>query len=70
MPWGSWINELPTEFFPVVQLGAFAAGAGFASAAAGAWRAAPPRVVLEDDTASSTGPTTERRLPRTMAIPR
>lgn len=30
MPWGSWINELPTEFFMVVHLAAFAAGATFA----------------------------------------
>ncbi|HEY7793246.1 MAG TPA: hypothetical protein VIA10_04480 [Gaiellaceae bacterium] len=33
MPWGSWINDLPTEFFLVVHIGAFAIGAGFA------WRA-------------------------------
>ena len=30
MPWGSWINELPTEFFMVVHIAAFAVGAGFA----------------------------------------
>ena len=30
MPWGSWINELPTEFFLVVHIAAFALGAGFA----------------------------------------
>ena len=30
MPWGSWINELPTEFFLAVHLAAFAAGALFA----------------------------------------
>jgi hypothetical protein len=30
MPWGSWINDLPTEFFLVVHLTAFALGAGFA----------------------------------------
>jgi hypothetical protein len=30
MPWGSWINELPTEFFMVVHITAFAIGAGFA----------------------------------------
>jgi hypothetical protein len=30
MPWGSWINELPTEFFLVVHIAAFAIGAGFA----------------------------------------
>jgi hypothetical protein len=30
MPWGSWINELPTEFFMVVHIAAFAIGALFA----------------------------------------
>jgi hypothetical protein len=30
MPWGSWINELPTEFFMVVHIAAFTLGAGFA----------------------------------------
>ena len=30
MPWGSWINELPTEFFLGVHLAAFTLGAGFA----------------------------------------
>ena len=30
MPWGSWINELPTEFFLVVHIAAFAVGASFA----------------------------------------
>ena len=30
MPWGNWINELPTEFFMVVHIAAFAIGAGFA----------------------------------------
>jgi hypothetical protein len=30
MPWGSWINDLPTEFFLVVHIAAFAIGAGFA----------------------------------------
>ena len=30
MPWGSWINDLPTEFFLVVHITAFALGAGFA----------------------------------------
>jgi len=30
MPWGSWINELPTEFFMVVHIAAFAIGATFA----------------------------------------
>ncbi|MGH3138012.1 MAG: hypothetical protein ACRDPV_16125 [Gaiellaceae bacterium] len=30
MPWGSWINEFPTEFFMVVHIAAFALGASFA----------------------------------------
>jgi len=30
MPWGSWINELPTGFFMVVHIAAFAIGATFA----------------------------------------
>ena len=30
MPWGSWVNELPTEFFMAVHIAAFALGAGFA----------------------------------------
>ena len=30
MPWGSWINDLPTEFFVVVHIAAFAIGATFA----------------------------------------
>jgi hypothetical protein len=30
MPWGNWINELPTGFFLVVHVTAFAIGAGFA----------------------------------------
>jgi hypothetical protein len=30
MPWGSWINDLPTAFFLVVHVAAFAIGAGFA----------------------------------------
>ncbi len=30
MPWGDWINELPTGFFLVVHITAFAIGAGFA----------------------------------------
>ena len=30
MPYGSWINEFPTEFFLVVHVAAFAIGAGFA----------------------------------------
>lgn len=33
MPWGSWINDLPTGFFLVVHVTAFAVGAGFAWAA-------------------------------------
>lgn len=33
MPWGSWINDLPTWFFLVVHVTAFAIGAGFAWAA-------------------------------------
>jgi hypothetical protein len=33
MPWGSWINELPTEFFMVVHIAAFAIGASFAGIA-------------------------------------
>jgi hypothetical protein len=33
MPWGSWINDLPTGFFLAVHLAAFALGAGFAWAA-------------------------------------
>lgn len=33
MPWGSWINDLPTGFFLVVHVAAFALGAGFAWAA-------------------------------------
>ena len=31
MPWGSWINDLPTGFFLVVHITAFALGAGFAA---------------------------------------
>ena len=27
MPWGSWINELPTGFFMVVHIAAFTIGA-------------------------------------------
>ena len=34
MPWGSWINDLPTGFFLVVHIAAFALGAGFAWLAA------------------------------------
>jgi hypothetical protein len=30
VPYGSWINEFPTEFFLVVHVAAFALGAGFA----------------------------------------
>ena len=30
MPWGDWINDLPTAFFMVVHIAAFALGAGFA----------------------------------------
>jgi hypothetical protein len=30
MPWGTWINELPTAFFMAVHVAAFALGAGFA----------------------------------------
>ena len=30
MPYGDWINELPTAFFLVVHIAAFAIGAGFA----------------------------------------
>jgi hypothetical protein len=30
MPWGSSINQLPTAFFLVVHIAAFAIGAGFA----------------------------------------
>jgi hypothetical protein len=30
MPWGSWINDLPTAFFMVVHIAAFTLGAGFA----------------------------------------
>jgi len=30
MPYGDWINELPTGFFLAVHLGAFVLGAGFA----------------------------------------
>ena len=33
MPWGSWINELPTGFFLAVHFTALAIGAGFAWAA-------------------------------------
>ena len=33
MPWGSWINDLPTGFFLTVHIAAFALGAGFAWAA-------------------------------------
>jgi len=30
MPYGSWVNELPTSFFMVVHIAAFVVGAGFA----------------------------------------
>jgi membrane protein implicated in regulation of membrane protease activity len=30
MPYGDWVNELPTGFFLVVHVAAFALGAGFA----------------------------------------
>ena len=30
MPWGDWVNELPTEFFLAVHIAAFAIGATFA----------------------------------------
>jgi hypothetical protein len=30
VPYGDWINELPTAFFMVVHIAAFAIGAGFA----------------------------------------
>jgi len=30
MPYGSWVNELPTGFFLTVHIAAFAIGAGFA----------------------------------------
>lgn len=30
MPWGNWINELPTAFFMVVHIAAFGLGAAFA----------------------------------------
>jgi hypothetical protein len=30
VPWGSWINELPTSFFLTVHVAAFAVGAYFA----------------------------------------
>ena len=30
MPYGDWINELPTSFFLTVHIAAFALGAGFA----------------------------------------
>ena len=30
MPYGDWINELPTGFFLVVHIAGFALGAGFA----------------------------------------
>ena len=50
MPWGSWINELPTGFFLAVHIAAFALGAGFAwlafkrglTCSAGRSRSSPP----------------------------
>jgi uncharacterized integral membrane protein len=30
MPYGDWVNELPTAFFMAVHIAAFALGAGFA----------------------------------------
>jgi hypothetical protein len=33
MPWGSWVNQLPTSFFLAVHVAAFALGAWFAWAA-------------------------------------
>ena len=30
MPYGHWVNELPTGFFLLVHIAAFAVGAGFA----------------------------------------
>jgi hypothetical protein len=30
MPYGSWVNDLPTGFFLTVHIAAFAIGAGFA----------------------------------------
>ena len=30
MPYGSWVNDLPTQFFVAVHIAAFALGAGFA----------------------------------------
>ncbi|HET7808822.1 MAG TPA: hypothetical protein VFK71_09990 [Gaiellaceae bacterium] len=30
MPYGSWVNDLPTSFFMAVHIAAFALGAGFA----------------------------------------
>lgn len=30
MPWGNWVNELPTAFFLTVHIAAFAIGATFA----------------------------------------
>jgi hypothetical protein len=33
MPYGDWVNELPTGFFLTVHIAAFALGAGFAWAA-------------------------------------
>jgi hypothetical protein len=30
MPYGSWVNDLPTSFFMAVHIAAFTLGAGFA----------------------------------------
>jgi hypothetical protein len=30
MPYGAWINDLPTSFFLAVHIASFAIGAGFA----------------------------------------
>ena len=46
MPWGSWINDLPTEFFMVVHIAAFAIGAtspGLRSSATSRFSAARSR---------------------------
>jgi len=40
MPYGSWINDLPTGFFLAVHIAAFSIGAGFA------WLAAKRQLTL------------------------